>query len=65
MFNTEPVGHRTGSATLETLPAPAVTQNKTDDLVNITFVLNKLKSYKGTMTYMAPEIKEGIVYDGK
>jgi serine/threonine protein kinase len=27
--------------------------------------VNKLKSYKGTMTYMAPEIKEGIVYDGK
>ena len=27
--------------------------------------VNKLKSYKGTMTYMAPEIKDGIVYDGK
>lgn len=27
--------------------------------------VNKLKSYKGTMTYMAPEIKEGLVYDGK
>lgn len=27
--------------------------------------MNKLKSYKGTMTYMAPEIKEGIIYDGK
>lgn len=27
--------------------------------------INKLKSYRGTMTYMAPEIKEGKVYDGK
>jgi len=27
--------------------------------------VSKLKSYKGTMTYMAPEIKEGLVYDGK
>lgn len=27
--------------------------------------INKLQSYRGTMTYMAPEIKEGKVYDGK
>jgi len=27
--------------------------------------VHKLKSYRGTMTYMAPEIKEGKVYDGK
>ena len=27
--------------------------------------VSKLKSYKGTMTYMAPEIKEGLVYNGK
>jgi len=27
--------------------------------------INKLSSYRGTMTYMAPEIKEGKVYDGK
>ena len=27
--------------------------------------IDKLKSYRGTMTYMAPEIKEGKVYDGK
>jgi len=26
---------------------------------------HKLKSYKGTMTYMAPEIKIGKEYDGK
>jgi serine/threonine protein kinase len=26
--------------------------------------VNKLKSYRGTMTYMAPEIKYGKVYDG-
>jgi serine/threonine protein kinase len=26
---------------------------------------NKLNSYRGTMTYMAPEIKEGKTYDGK
>lgn len=26
--------------------------------------IDKLKSYRGTMTYMAPEIKEGKVYDG-
>lgn len=24
-----------------------------------------LKSYRGTLTYMAPEIKEGKVYDGR
>ena len=27
--------------------------------------INKLDSFKGTLTYMAPEIKEGRVYDGK
>ena len=27
--------------------------------------IDRLKSYRGTMTYMAPEIKEGLVYDGK
>jgi len=27
--------------------------------------IDKLKSYRGTMTYMAPEIKEGKTYDGK
>jgi serine/threonine protein kinase len=26
--------------------------------------INQLKSYRGTMTYMAPEIKEGKTYDG-
>ena len=26
--------------------------------------IDSLKSYKGTMTYMAPEIKEGKVYKG-
>jgi serine/threonine protein kinase len=26
--------------------------------------IHKLKSYRGTMTYMAPEIKEGKTYDG-
>mmetsp|Transcript_18503 Transcript_18503/g.25576 ORF Transcript_18503/g.25576 Transcript_18503/m.25576 type:complete len:180 (+) Transcript_18503:302-841(+) len=26
--------------------------------------INKLSSYRGTMTYMAPEIKEGKQYDG-
>lgn len=27
--------------------------------------INKLTSYKGTKTYMAPEIREGKVYDGR
>ena len=27
--------------------------------------IHSLKSYRGTMTYMAPEIKEGKVYDGQ
>merc|ERR1719364_469789 len=27
--------------------------------------IDRLKSYRGTMTYMAPEIKEGKVYNGK
>lgn len=27
--------------------------------------VNKLKSFRGTFTYMAPEIKEGKEYDGK
>jgi len=27
--------------------------------------IHKLNSYRGTMTYMAPEIKEGKTYDGK
>ena len=27
--------------------------------------INQLKSYRGTMTYMAPEIKEGKQYDGR
>ena len=27
--------------------------------------INKLTSYRGTMTYMAPEIKEGKQYDGR
>ena len=27
--------------------------------------IRKLKSYRGTMTYMAPEIKEGKHYDGR
>jgi len=27
--------------------------------------IDRLKSYRGTMTYMAPEIKEGKTYDGK
>ena len=27
--------------------------------------INKLTSYRGTMTYMAPEIKEGKTYDGR
>jgi serine/threonine protein kinase len=26
--------------------------------------IDSLKSYRGTMTYMAPEIKEGKTYDG-
>ena len=26
--------------------------------------INNLKTYRGTMTYMAPEIKENKVYDG-
>ena len=26
--------------------------------------IHALKSYRGTMTYMAPEIKEGMTYDG-
>ena len=28
-------------------------------------IINSLNSYRGTMTYMAPEIKEGKTYDGK
>lgn len=45
-----------------------------DDLLNMkvadfgfaTFKkINKLQSYRGTMTYMAPEIKEGKTYDGR
>jgi serine/threonine protein kinase len=27
--------------------------------------INTLKSYRGTMTYMAPEIKEGKTYNGR
>jgi len=27
--------------------------------------INKLNSYRGTLTYMAPEIKEGKEYDGR
>ena len=27
--------------------------------------IGKLKSYRGTKTYMAPEIKEGKTYDGR
>lgn len=27
--------------------------------------IDRLKSYRGTMTYMAPEIKEGKTYNGK
>ena len=27
--------------------------------------INHLKSYRGTKTYMAPEIKEGRIYDGR
>lgn len=27
--------------------------------------IDELKSYRGTKTYMAPEIKEGKVYNGK
>ena len=27
--------------------------------------IHNLKSYRGTMTYMAPEIKEGKIYDGR
>lgn len=27
--------------------------------------INKLKSYRGTLTYMAPEIKERKIYDGR
>lgn len=27
--------------------------------------IEKLRSYRGTMTYMAPEIKEGKMYDGR
>jgi len=27
--------------------------------------INKLQSYKGTKTYMAPEIKKGLKYDGR
>jgi len=27
--------------------------------------ISKLKSYRGTKTYMAPEIKEGRTYDGR
>lgn len=27
--------------------------------------VSKLQSYRGTKTYMAPEIKEGKVYDGR
>ena len=27
--------------------------------------IDRLKSYRGTMTYMAPEIKEGKTYDGR
>lgn len=27
--------------------------------------IKKLKSYRGTMTYMAPEIKLGKQYDGR
>ena len=27
--------------------------------------IKKLQSYKGTKTYMAPEIKKGLVYDGR
>lgn len=27
--------------------------------------ISNLKSYKGTKTYMAPEIKNGDIYDGK
>ena len=27
--------------------------------------IHALKSYRGTMTYMAPEIKEGKQYDGR
>ena len=27
--------------------------------------ISKLDSYRGTMTYMAPEIKEGLEYDGR
>jgi len=45
-----------------------------DDLMNLKIAdfgfatykkINKLNSYRGTMTYMAPEIKEGKTYDGK
>ena len=39
---------------------------KVADFGFATFIsIHKLKSYRGTMTYMAPEIKEGKVYDGK
>ena len=27
--------------------------------------INCLKTYRGTMSYMAPEIKEGNIYDGR
>jgi len=45
-----------------------------DDLMNLKVAdfgfatyrkIEKLQSYRGTMTYMAPEIKEGKTYDGK
>ena len=44
-----------------------------DDLLNLKVAdfgfatykrIHKLQSYRGTMTYMAPEIKEGKTYDG-
>lgn len=45
-----------------------------DDMLNLKIAdfgfatykkIHKLQSYRGTMTYMAPEIKEGKVYDGQ
>ena len=44
------------------------TNDGTIKLVDFGFAVQKqidcLKSYRGTFTYMAPEIKEGLTYSG-
>ena len=46
-----------------------VTKSMDIKIIDFGFVtkdkVTHLKSYKGTLTYMAPEIKEGKIYNGK